>query len=138
MGMVLLLLHIAVCIVLSMVVLLQSGKAADLAGAFGGGGSQTALGSRGAATDPLYGSHRRVVDSRTSQKSRPGVPRTRESRRMGSVPAAAGSGPECSGSLQPGDSASWRLFAGSLRSRAADYSLRVTVKARRSRKSVNG
>src|SRR2546428_1569922 len=33
-----------------MVVLLQSGKAADLAGAFGGGGSQTALGSRGAAT----------------------------------------------------------------------------------------
>jgi preprotein translocase subunit SecG len=42
--------HIAVCIVLIMVVLLQSGKAADLAGAFGGGGSQTALGSRGAAT----------------------------------------------------------------------------------------
>ncbi len=50
MGMFLLLLHIAVCIVLIMVVLLQSGKAADLAGAFGGGGSQTALGSRGAAT----------------------------------------------------------------------------------------
>src|SRR2546422_11219702 len=33
-----------------MVVLLHSGTAADLAGAFGGGGSQTALGSRGAAT----------------------------------------------------------------------------------------
>ncbi|HYV84874.1 MAG TPA: preprotein translocase subunit SecG [Patescibacteria group bacterium] len=44
------LIHIAVCVVLIMVVLLQSGKAADLAGAFGGGGSQTALGSRGAAT----------------------------------------------------------------------------------------
>ena len=44
------LVHIAVCFVLIMVVLLQSGKAADLAGAFGGGGSQTALGSRGAAT----------------------------------------------------------------------------------------
>src|SRR5881409_497335 len=42
--------HIVVCFVLIMVVLLQSGKAADLAGAFGGGGSQTALGSRGAAT----------------------------------------------------------------------------------------
>jgi preprotein translocase subunit SecG len=42
--------HIVVCLVLIMVVLLQSGKAADLAGAFGGGGSQTALGSRGAAT----------------------------------------------------------------------------------------
>ena len=43
-------LHIIVCFILIMVVLLQSGKAADLAGAFGGGGSQTALGSRGAAT----------------------------------------------------------------------------------------
>jgi len=42
--------HVFVCIVLILVVLLQSGKAADLAGAFGGGGSQTALGSRGAAT----------------------------------------------------------------------------------------
>ena len=42
--------HILVCIFLILVVLLQSGKAADLAGAFGGGGSQTALGSRGAAT----------------------------------------------------------------------------------------
>ena len=44
------LLHFIVCIVLIFVVLLQSGKAADLAGAFGGGGSQTALGSRGAVT----------------------------------------------------------------------------------------
>jgi preprotein translocase subunit SecG len=42
--------HAIVCVVLILVVLLQSGKAADLAGAFGGGGSQTALGSRGAAT----------------------------------------------------------------------------------------
>jgi len=46
----LIVLHVIVCFVLIMVVLLQSGKAADLAGAFGGGGSQTALGSRGAAT----------------------------------------------------------------------------------------
>lgn len=50
MGILLLLIHISVCFMLIMVVLLQSGKAADLAGAFGGGGSQTALGSRGAAT----------------------------------------------------------------------------------------
>jgi preprotein translocase subunit SecG len=42
--------HILVCLVLIMVVLLQSGKAADLAGAFGGMGSQTAFGARGAAT----------------------------------------------------------------------------------------
>ena len=42
--------HVLVCIVLIIAVLLQSGKAADLAGAFGGGGSQTAFGPRGAAT----------------------------------------------------------------------------------------
>src|ERR1700736_650871 len=38
------------CLVLIIVVLLQSGKAADLAGAFGGAGSQTAFGRRGAST----------------------------------------------------------------------------------------
>jgi len=38
------------CLVLIIVVLMQSGKAADLAGAFGGAGSQTAFGPRGAAT----------------------------------------------------------------------------------------
>ena len=45
-----LLVHILVCIFLIIVVLLQSGKAADLAGAFGGMGSQTAFGPRGSAT----------------------------------------------------------------------------------------
>ena len=45
-----LLVHILVCIFLITVVLLQSGKAADLAGAFGGMGSQTAFGPRGSAT----------------------------------------------------------------------------------------
>jgi preprotein translocase subunit SecG len=45
-----LLIHILVCIFLIIVVLLQSGKAADLAGAFGGMGSQTAFGPRGSAT----------------------------------------------------------------------------------------
>src|SRR6202163_1912618 len=43
-------LHIMVCGLLIIVVLLQSGEAADLAGAFGGAGSQTAFGPRGAAT----------------------------------------------------------------------------------------
>jgi preprotein translocase subunit SecG len=42
--------HILVCFFLVIVVLLQSGKAADLAGAFGGMGSQTAFGPRGSAT----------------------------------------------------------------------------------------
>ena len=42
--------HVVVCIFLIIVVLLQSGKAADLAGAFGGMGSQTAFGPRGSAT----------------------------------------------------------------------------------------
>jgi preprotein translocase subunit SecG len=45
-----LLVHIVVCLFLIIVVLLQSGKAADLAGAFGGMGSQTAFGPRGSAT----------------------------------------------------------------------------------------
>jgi preprotein translocase subunit SecG len=43
-------LHILVCFVLVVVIMLQSGNAADLAGAFGGAGSQTAFGPRGAAT----------------------------------------------------------------------------------------
>jgi preprotein translocase subunit SecG len=41
-------LHVLTCFLLVVVVLLQSGKAADLAGAFGGAGSQTAFGPRGA------------------------------------------------------------------------------------------
>jgi preprotein translocase subunit SecG len=46
----LMIVHIVVCLFLIIVVLLQSGKAADLAGAFGGMGSQTAFGPRGSAT----------------------------------------------------------------------------------------
>src|SRR5580658_9680864 len=42
--------HVIVCLFLVVVVLLQSGKAADLAGAFGGMGSQTVFGPRGSAT----------------------------------------------------------------------------------------
>ena len=42
--------HVIVCLFLIIVILLQSGKAADLAGAFGGMGSQTAFGPRGSAT----------------------------------------------------------------------------------------
>ena len=47
---VLIFVHIVICFFLMIVVLLQSGKAADLAGAFGGMGSQTAFGPRGSAT----------------------------------------------------------------------------------------
>ena len=42
--------HVIICFVLIVAVLLQSGKAADLAGAFGGVGSQTAFGPRGSAS----------------------------------------------------------------------------------------
>jgi preprotein translocase subunit SecG len=42
--------HILVCLFLIIVVLLQSGKSGDIAAAFGGMGSQTAFGPRGAAT----------------------------------------------------------------------------------------
>jgi preprotein translocase subunit SecG len=41
--------HILVCFFLVGVVLLQQGRSADLAGAFGGQGSQTAFGPRAAA-----------------------------------------------------------------------------------------
>ena len=42
--------HVLVCVFLIAVVLLQSGKSADIAAAFGGMGSQTAFGTRTAAT----------------------------------------------------------------------------------------
>ena len=42
--------HIIVCLFLIIVVLLQSGKSGDIAAAFGGMGSQTAFGPRGAAS----------------------------------------------------------------------------------------
>ena len=45
----LIILHVIVCLFLVGVVLIQQGKSADLAGAFGGQGSQTAFGPRGAA-----------------------------------------------------------------------------------------
>lgn len=46
----LVLIYVFVCFFLILVVLLQQGKGADIAGAFGGGGSQTAFGARGATT----------------------------------------------------------------------------------------
>ena len=45
----LIIIHVIVCAFIVGVVLLQQGKSADLAGAFGGQGSQTAFGPRGAA-----------------------------------------------------------------------------------------
>ncbi len=50
MTIVLVVLHVIISIFLILVVLVQQGKGADLAGAFGGGGSQTAFGARGATT----------------------------------------------------------------------------------------
>ncbi|HLJ79819.1 MAG TPA: preprotein translocase subunit SecG [Acidobacteriaceae bacterium] len=44
------LIHIAVCLFIVIVVLLQSGTSADIAAAFGGMGSQTAFGPRGTAS----------------------------------------------------------------------------------------
>ena len=46
----LIILHVIISVFLILVVLVQQGKGADLAGAFGGGGSQTAFGARGATT----------------------------------------------------------------------------------------
>jgi preprotein translocase subunit SecG len=50
MTIVITIIHVIVCLFLIGVVLLQSGKSGDLAAAFGGQGSQTAFGPRGAAT----------------------------------------------------------------------------------------
>jgi preprotein translocase subunit SecG len=50
MTVLLVVLHVLISLFLILVVLLQQGKGADLAGAFGGGGSQTAFGARGATT----------------------------------------------------------------------------------------
>ena len=45
----LIIIHVIVCLFLLGVILMQQGTSADLAGAFGGQGSQTAFGPRGAA-----------------------------------------------------------------------------------------
>jgi preprotein translocase subunit SecG len=46
----LIVIHVFVCIALIMIVLLQTGKGADMGAAFGGGSSQTLFGSTGAST----------------------------------------------------------------------------------------
>ena len=50
MSTLLLIIHIIVSLTLIIAILLQSGKSADLAGAFGGSGSQSVFGPRGAAS----------------------------------------------------------------------------------------
>ncbi len=47
---VLIVIHVIVCIALILIVLLQTGKGADMGAAFGGGSSQTLFGSTGAST----------------------------------------------------------------------------------------
>ena len=50
MSLLLIILHVVVCVALIMIVLLQTGKGADMGAAFGGGSSQTLFGSTGAST----------------------------------------------------------------------------------------
>ena len=50
MSIFIIIIHIIVCIALIMIVLLQTGKGADMGAAFGGGSSQTLFGSTGAST----------------------------------------------------------------------------------------
>src|SRR6266513_528971 len=103
------------CLVLVVVVLLQSGKAADLAGAFGGAGSQTAFGPRGAAnvlskattwcavmfmlcamamvlrTDKAVGQGSSILEkvSKPAPKPAPGTPDTRPATTPSTTPATA-------------------------------------------------
>jgi len=46
----LIIIHVIVCVALIMIVLLQTGKGADIGAAFGGGGSNTLFGTTGAST----------------------------------------------------------------------------------------
>ena len=50
MSPILIIVHVVVCVALIMIVLLQTGKGADMGAAFGGGSSQTLFGSTGAST----------------------------------------------------------------------------------------
>ncbi|MDM8523096.1 preprotein translocase subunit SecG [Desulfococcaceae bacterium HSG8] len=50
MSILLIIVHVIVCVALIMIVLLQTGKGADMGAAFGGGGSQTLFGTSGAST----------------------------------------------------------------------------------------
>ncbi len=50
MALLLTLIHVIVCIALILIVLLQTGKGADMGAAFGGGSSQTLFGASGAST----------------------------------------------------------------------------------------
>jgi preprotein translocase subunit SecG len=113
--------HIIVCFVLIMVVLLQSGKAADLAGAFGGGGSQTALGSRGAATVLTKATSIAAIMFMITSLSLAIL----GSRRSGSVleqapaPATAPAPPAAGGSPEPGAAAPAQPAAGGEKEKAA-------------------
>ena len=108
------------CLVLIIVVLLQSGKAADLAGAFGGAGSQTAFGPRGAAnvlskattwcavmfmlcamamvlrTDKAVGQGSSILEkvSKPAPKPAPETPATRPATTPATTPATAPSAPQ--------------------------------------------
>ena len=105
-------LHVIVCLFLVVVVLLQSGKAADLAGAFGGMGSQTAFGPRGTATllskwttiaaavFMITSLSLALVQTRTSGSSssvvdrvKPGAPKQQGTQQPGTTPAAPGGAP---------------------------------------------
>jgi preprotein translocase subunit SecG len=50
MSLLLIIIHVIVCIALIMIVLLQTGKGADMGAAFGGGSGHTLFGSTGAST----------------------------------------------------------------------------------------
>lgn len=50
MSLFIIVIHIVACIALIMIVLLQTGKGADMGAAFGGGSSQTLFGSTGASS----------------------------------------------------------------------------------------
>ena len=59
MSLIIIITHVIACLALIMIVLLQTGKGADMGAAFGGGGSQTLFGSSGAS--PFLGKVTTVI-----------------------------------------------------------------------------
>jgi preprotein translocase subunit SecG len=112
-----LIIHIIVCIALILIILLQSGKGADIGAVFGGGGSQTVFGSTGATpflskvtigaaiifmvTSIVLTYFSGRVGSSISDKSIMSEQTTTEAPRTAPVPPAPGAGAETPKSEAP-------------------------------------
>jgi preprotein translocase subunit SecG len=118
----LIVLYIFICFFLILVVLVQQGKGADIAGAFGGGGTQTAFGARGATTllhKLTTGAFigfivLSLVLTVLQARSKPSVVRdvSQKANAQGVLPPVAPGQPVATGQPGPGQSAAGKPAAG--------------------------